>query len=510
MSAGEPGAERPRASLGGLLRHSSIYGVVPLVQRAAALFLVPLYTSYLVVAEYGVIELTDLLVIALAQLVGNNVLQGMTRFYFEARDERDRAAVVTSVTLVTTLAAWTAVGLLLVLGRPVVDTLFDRADPSLAHLDLREAFVLALVTLPFMLSTQAGFEFLKIRRRSGLFAGLQIGKLLLEIGLKVWFLVGLGWGLRGFLLSNLIGEALTTLVLTAPMIAGLRARISWRVLRPILAFSAPLIPVGLIQLGIHQLDRFLLRSFGPSMDAVGIYGLGYKVGYLVNAVVFTSFLQIWYPWIYALKDARERAVQVARASTYAVLVVGSASIVLILFGRQFVHVLSGNDDYHPAYRIVPWVATGYVLWALYGVSQTPLYVAKRTWPIFWINLVALAANVALNASLIPAHGAVGAAWATAGTFATLAVLGMWTNRRIAEVPYELGRLAAVVAAVLLSAFAARWLDGPLDANPWSLGLLAVKLAGSVAALFALWFGVLRAEERARMIAMVRARLGARG
>ena len=102
-------------TLPSLVRHSSVYSLVPIARNAAGLLLVPLYTYKLQTGQWGILELTDLLIIATCQVVGVNMLNGMTRFYFEQSNASDRNAVVTSGTLAMSLTAWIVVGALLLL-----------------------------------------------------------------------------------------------------------------------------------------------------------------------------------------------------------------------------------------------------------------------------------------------------------------------------------------------------------------------------------------------------------
>ena len=214
----------------------------------------------------------------------------------------------------------------------------------------------------------------------------------------------------------------------------------------------PLIPVGLCQLTLHNLDRRLLLNLTPEGDpweAAGVYGLAYKIGFLVTTMLLAPFLQIWHPWIFGIEDERVRAQHVARVGTWAVLAIGLASLTVILFGRQATWILDGSGDFFEAYRVIPWIAGAYVFWALYRVSELPLLIAKRTGRLFAINLGAVVGNVLLNVLLIPRLGFLGAGIATALTLAGLALGGMLVSRRVAGVRFELGRLATVLVVVVL-------------------------------------------------------------
>ena len=78
--------------LGGLVKHSAIYSAAPLLRQVIAIAMTSLYTLWLGEEGFGVKGVIDLWMIGLQQLLGVNVLGAMVRFYYDHKDERDRAA----------------------------------------------------------------------------------------------------------------------------------------------------------------------------------------------------------------------------------------------------------------------------------------------------------------------------------------------------------------------------------------------------------------------------------
>ena len=93
MSAAPPPLQAAPAerSLGGLVKHSAIYSAAPVLRHVISIGMTPLYTIWLGPPGFGVKENVDLWVIALQQLLGQNVLAGMVRFYFDRQSPRERA-----------------------------------------------------------------------------------------------------------------------------------------------------------------------------------------------------------------------------------------------------------------------------------------------------------------------------------------------------------------------------------------------------------------------------------
>jgi len=506
---------RERRGLAELVRHTLNYGAVPLVHALLAFGMLPFYTEWLSEAQYGVIGLSDLILVVLAELLGTHLLSGMVRHYFVHEFERERNAVISSTTLAVMLLSWGVCGLALIFREPLTPILLGDGDHFVGPGELLQILTLTLIILPFQLTSQAGFGYLQALKRSQLHSGIKLAKMFLELGLKIWLIGFMGKGVLGFFISVLVGEILTAVLLTGWVLMRVGLRFDWKVLKPVLAFMAPLVPVGVCQLGLHQFDKRLLEAFSPEDEAltmVGIYGLGYLLARIANQLVLAPFFTIWQPWVFDEKDEGARAKLVGRVTTLAVTVIASASIGLMFFGYEAVQFLASRDGYKQAYKVIPWVTSGYVCWALYTSAQLPFLAARRTRPLMWINALALGLNIGLNLALIPRFGYMGCAAATLLTFAALALMAMGSSRLYAPVPFEWSRIGMVLLATAIAAVGVSLLDAELlvarDWSPWRV--VPLKVACLSALLTVLWARVVGTDERKELVEWVRRRLGRTG
>ena len=88
-----------------LARHSAIYAIAPAMGALVGFVLLPLVTRFIgSVDNYGIKEWFEVTVALSVQVLGVNLLHGMTRFYSGYEEERDRATLVTtSLTLLALL-----------------------------------------------------------------------------------------------------------------------------------------------------------------------------------------------------------------------------------------------------------------------------------------------------------------------------------------------------------------------------------------------------------------------
>jgi O-antigen/teichoic acid export membrane protein len=116
------------------------------------------------------------------------------------------------------------------------------------------------------------------------------------------------------------------------------------------------------------------------------------------------------------------------------------------------------------------------------VLHTTFYLRKRTGLVAGLVGGAAIVNLATNALLVPAHGGLGAAWATLVSFAALAVATWILAERVWTVGFELRRIAAPILVAGGLAFGASRLCA--HGGPWDGGGVATA-AAKIAVLLAL-------------------------
>lgn len=460
-----------------LVRHSAVYGAGLIASRMMSVLLLPIYTRYLSPADYGVIAILDITAGLLAVLVGAGIAQAVQRFHFDSEDPDDRARVwwtglafvATTATVLALPAWWMRESLArLTLGAEVADG----------------AFFYALVLPTMWFSTVTGIlqNYVRVRKWSNLFVVVTVGNMLINVGLNLWFLIGLDMGVAGILLGNLIGAALLFAILLSVFARALgRLRMRRALIAPLVAFGAPILVTTLLHWVMHEADRYFLRHF-LDVGQVGLYSIAYQIGYGVNTLLLVPFLSIWTVVIYEIAEQPDAREVYARVFRYYVcgtaLVMLGVSIVAGLLVR-----LLTTPRFYTAAEIVPIVCLAYVFFSLDAHFRVPALLAKRTATMLLPAAVAAVINLAANLVLIPRLGAAGAAWAAVVTFACFAAVGLWRYRRIDRYPYPLATTTAVVAGMIATYLVIGRLRASGIAEPLVLAIAAVAWLAWAAALF---------------------------
>jgi O-antigen/teichoic acid export membrane protein len=432
------------AALKRLGKHSFIYALGPAVHKVIGFVLLPFVTVWIgTTADYGVLEIGSVTIAIAAQVLGINLLHGMTRFHGEYATEKERGLLVTTSLIL--LGASTGVALLLA-------WIFRDTGARILFESSVHAPVLVAVfgILFFQTLGQVGLRWLQILERSVTYVVLTSVKLVIELGLKIWLLL-LGLKVMGVLYSVLGCEALAAVVLVAYIVKKAGFGFSWPMARRLLVYSSPLFISGLCMFVLHQSDRFFVQRMCGEAE-VGLYGLAYKLGTIGNTVFLEAFGLIWFPFAFSLKTDEEVREISRKVFTYFSLVMCAVTLVLAVFAREIV-VAMAAPEFHDSWPALGVVAAGYMFWGLYQILSTTFYRLERTWTVGVIAAGAAALNIVLNAVLVPRLGFMGAAWATLATFVTLAVVTGIAAERALPIRYELGRItwAVVVAGGLFAA-----------------------------------------------------------
>ncbi len=487
------------AGLKRLTKHSSVYALGAAINKAAGFLLIPLVTAYIGSrANYGVKEIVEVTLAISGQLLGISLLHGMTRFYADYPDEADKRKLVSTSLILLVLSTGLAMAFGFVFAPQLAEVLFGSAEYA-------DAMRATAAILFFQSLAQVGLRVMQILELSGRYVSLQLAKLVLEVGLKVLFLVGFSMTYMGVILPVVIGEAIVGGGTLAFILWKCRGAFSVPTAKRLIRYSYPLMLSGLCGFVLHQADRFFVVHY-HGLDAVGVYGLSYKLGYMVNALVLDSFALIWFPFVFAIADEARAAFMIRKVASYFAFVVTFISLGLALFSYELVTVMAA-PEFREAFVAIPLIVLGYLFWSAYQIVSTTLYLKERTGLIALLVLAAAMVNVSLDWLLVPSFSYIGASWATVATFAFLTLATWVVSERVFPIRYELGRIVTpVVFAVLLYLAGYFWIpDGSIA---WTIGW-KLLLCGAFPVVLYLG-GYFTREERERGFGFLRRKIAAIG
>ena len=465
------------AQLKRLGSQSAIYGVGGILSRLIAVFLIPLYASYLGTIGFGRIETIIALSGVLVIVLRLGITSAFFRYYFDAETDAERTRVVRTSFWFTMGMATLGLAVGLVFAPQLSDWL-KLHDPWL----VRAGFVGLWAQMNYAQMT----SLFRVEQRPVSFAIASVANVLITIGSTVALVVGAHAGAVGAVVGNFLGTLTVYVCLLAYRRYQLGLQFDRELLRQMNRFGLPLVPAALALWAINFIDRLFIGQLKGQAE-VGIYSMAVRVASVI-VFLMTAFQLAWPAFAYSIRDDDEAKRTYAFVLTYLLFVTCWISLALGALAPWIVDVLA-TPKFSRAAESVPLLAFATAAYSGYSVLAIGIGRARQTQYNWIVAGIAALVNVALNVALIPPFGMMGAAVATLAAYVAL-FAAMWLNsRRVYPVAYQWRRVLSV-AVVGAGLTAIAWaVDAPL---PLAIALvLAYPLV--LAAL-----GFYLPAERARM------------
>jgi len=185
------------------------------------------------------------------------------------------------------------------------------------------------------------------------------------------------------------------------------------------------------------------------LGAVGLYGISYRFGFLVQMLAVGPFFMVWQPRSYVVGKQPDAPQTFARVFSYFVAGLCAVALLFSVFAEDILWVLT-TKEYTPGAGLIPWVAFAYVFNGCQVFCRIGIYLKNRT-EIAGIVML-LMAILAVGASwfAVGAFEMQGAAITTFVSYALLALTMAVVGQRLYPIPYEFRRLFKVLICVLIA------------------------------------------------------------
>jgi O-antigen/teichoic acid export membrane protein len=388
-------------------RHTLVYTAGIVIGKIASFVMLPVYTRYLTPADYGVLELLGMTIDVIGMITGIGLVAGVFKFYSAEEDPAEKNAFIST-------AALSVVGL-----AAVTSIIGSALAPELSKLIFGANANPFYLRLYFLLYFLQNFEYvplllIRAENRSALFVTVNAVKLVAMLSLNILFVVYLRMGIEGVLTSGIIASAAMTVGLTFYLIRRIGIRFSVDKFRRMLRFGSPMVLWSVGTFILVFSDRFFLNHFTDTAT-VGIYSLAYKFAFLLSALAVVPFQTVWDVQRFEVAKRPDALAIYARVFLYLNVMLGGVGVVLSLFVRDFLSIMS-DPAFLPAYRLVPLLVAAQIVFTWTAYWNLGLYISGNTREMAIGAVVLVPVTLILNYVLISRFGIYGAAWATLAAY----------------------------------------------------------------------------------------------
>lgn len=422
------------------LKHTTIYSLGNIGSKLVGIVLLPIYTKYFTVSEYGVLGILEITIFILTQVLLLGLPVAFLRFYTSGEYSDKRASIFPTIFF---LQFWVAL-LILVLGQffvPRIALYFG--DPSAFNIYLK----LSVYIIVLRLINNLFLSVLRANEKSIYYAVGNLTKIIVVLFFNIYFIVFAKIGLKGILYSYIIGEILLLLIILPAVIPEMKFRFDRKILTASIVFGFPLIFASLADMLLNMGDRYILKLLANYKE-VGLYDLGYRVAGIINVFLVQSFSLAFLPQAYKFFGEEGDKRYFSKMLTYFVLVLCWTGLGISFYGEEAIKILALNPDFWPAYKVIPIIVFAFIFSGAKTVTNIGLFLKNKTQYVALNTIIAALLNIGLNFALIPEYGMMGAAYATLISFFVLFLLSYYFSNRYYAIPYENWKVVKMITLAL--------------------------------------------------------------
>lgn len=419
-----------------LAKDTVIYGLSSIVGRFLNWLLVPLYTIKLATGEYGVVTNVYAYVALMLVILTYGMETGFFRF---VNHEKCKDPMEVYSTTMISVASTSSLFIILVFCflNPLSALLDCGAHPSYIGMMAVAVAVDAFTAIPF--------SYIRYRKRPVRFAVLRCVNIGLNILLNLFFFlvvynpeIGVGY----IFFANFI-SSLLMLPLLLPELTGFRWRFNLPLLRRMLAYSLPLLVLGIAGIMNQNLDKilfpYLVSDKVDGLSQLGIYGACCKVA-LVMMMFTQAFRFAYEPFIFAQNRSQGNDKLKAYSDAMKYFVIFALLIFLgVMFYLDILrHFIA--PAYWSGLKVVPVIMIADICFGVFFNLSLWYKLTDQTIWGTWFSLAGLVITVALNVVLVPRLGYMGCAWASLACYGFMMLLSYFVGRTKHPLRYPVRRM----------------------------------------------------------------------
>ena len=397
--------EIEKEQLTSIFRDMMKYAPSKIVGFIGNALIVPVYTSLLSPEQYGLYSLSIAVLSFLCIIFSDWVGLSGLRFFKQHQMTQDMPKYLT--TLVTMLVS--NICLMFILSYIFRHNFYD-----FFHIPVKYFFAILLLIIPVAIRALL-FQLLRAQLKSISYTASTIINQFMTILLSIFFVKVFHMGAIALLLGMAVSITLTDLLLIyqSNVLSWFKLqKIEWSSVLPIMTYGIPIAATSLSAWIINQSNKFIMNSI-HGFSQVGIVGVAYGLTLPLLMTIFSIITVAAIPRIINMYEERiDVRPIISRFSGYFILIALPIITVISLYSTDYVQMLSSNDKFLDAFKLVPYFAFGTFFMAITDYTTLQYHLANKTYIDFIIKLTSGIIGVVLNILLIPKYGLVGVGLAT--------------------------------------------------------------------------------------------------
>lgn len=390
-----------------LIKDTFIYAFGNLFSKLIGFVLLPLYTKYLTVSDYGLWDIVTTTIMLLIPIIIFELNEGVYRYLVEENDiEKKKIVISTSMCLIIR-------NVIVFISLYIMAIRFINLDYKL--------FILLQICISCLY--EMSLQIVRGLKRNKIYSFAGIVNTTILLSLNILFVKFYNLGLIGLFISNIVASSITLIYICFSI--KINKYINLRFYNKknkdmLIKYSIPLIPNVISWWIMNLADRYII-NYNLGTSGNGIYAIANKLPtilFLANSIFYLA----WQESAILNYNSKDRNEYYSKMFNMYMKFLISFSILVLAFTKLAFRIMV-DSKFSDAMEYVPLLYLGTIFSAFSSFYGTGYHSAKDTKGAFTTSMYGALVNIATNWILIPFIGLQAASLST-----MIGFLVMWLLR----------------------------------------------------------------------------------
>jgi O-antigen/teichoic acid export membrane protein len=381
-----------------LLKNTIIYTVGNVLTALSAFFLLPVYTKYLSLTDYGITNSMQTLSTILLIVISLALDRSLGRIYYDYTSEKDKkdflGTVFFSIITVGIIGA-----IICLLAKDFLNQLFPEI-PFYPYFTFTIGYTFLILIINYSQTIA------QVKQNSKQFITTSISLVIITAICNLMLVIKFEEGALGYVKGMIIGALIMIPFALFYIHKSINYKIDTKKLKIALAFSLPVLPNLLSAWILNLSDRVFINNYFTQSD-VGIYSLGYRLASIIIFIAAALYMA-YNPVFFEIAnrtdiDDKVKKEKLKKINDGIILLIGILGICL-LSGSDIVLKLFFRPEYLISYQYISIFALSFIIAQVSGLFNLMIYQNKKTKQVATIVIACAFFNIVLNYYLIPRYG----------------------------------------------------------------------------------------------------------
>lgn len=348
-----------------VFKNSFWYSFSSILLRASSIIFFPIFSSYLTKADYGILSMSQSLILIITSIAGIELQNALSRFINldESRDsEVYKKKVIGNILIASAVSYSLVVIILLAFGQLILGKVLNDI-PFYPYIQY------SVIGLIFSLFVNLYRNYLKATHKGRASFVFDTAFFLSNIVLNLFFVVVMKTDVIGIIYSTVICGVIYSAISIYQFLKVSTFSFDKEILKSLLRYSVPLLPYIWLGLGIETVSTFFL-NYEIGKDASGIFYIAVTFAGIFSTIK-ESIISAITPWFFEFYNSKKYLI--SKLVNHILWAGAIFCFGISVFSYEALHILSNNPNLIDGWMYVPLLVIGYLIVFVGQIYNLPIY-----------------------------------------------------------------------------------------------------------------------------------------